>query len=111
MEKHFTQWLEENRRDGGTDCCPANAKRMLLADGVSLSVQASGFHYCSPRTDLSSYAEYDSFEVGFPSTKIPELMPFAEDESSPTETVYGWVPKSVLEYIIKEHGGIVGTCE
>jgi hypothetical protein len=83
------------------------APRMLLADGVTLSAQVSHTHYCSPRVDNAPY--YGEVEIGYPSVEIPDLMEFAEDAENPTSTVYGYVPVWVLDRIIENHGGIVGT--
>ena len=85
-------------------------KRIQLANGVTLSVQASGAHYCSPRMILP-YNEYSEFEVGFPSVKIEALMPYCEYHARPTETVYAYVPRRVLDYIIHEAGGVAGYAE
>jgi len=87
-----------------------NRSRMVLADGTSLSVQASRSHYCDPRADEGPW---DAVEVGFPSRVIEELLPFADQmsEALPTDMVYGWVPVKVLNAIIAACGGIVGTVE
>lgn len=80
--------------------CP----RITCADGFTMSVQASEFHYCAPRqTDCPSYTRV---EVGFPSEAQPELMEWAEDADKPTETVYGWVPVEVVDALIEKHGGL-----
>ena len=36
-------------------------------------------------------------------------MPFAENSSDPTGTVYGWVPVTILAQVIKEAGGITSS--
>ena len=69
-----------------------------------MSVQASRNHYCSPRRD---YGPYTEVEVGFPSKEEPLLMQFVEDPEKPTETVYGWVPMSVVLQVVAKHGGLV----
>jgi hypothetical protein len=68
-----------------------------------MSVQASEFHYCTPRDNDGPYAE---FEVGFPSQPEDQLMPYAEDPERPTDTVYGYVPLEVIEALIEKHGGV-----
>ena len=73
------------------------------ADGFTMSVQASEFHYCTPRDNDGPYAE---FEVGFPSQPEDQLMPYAEDPERPTDTVYGYVPLEVIEALIEKHGGV-----
>lgn len=97
------------------DATEVNALGMLIrpritcADGFSLSVQASRFHYCSPRIDNA--VKYTHVEVGFPSERVEALMPYAEDEDDPTGTVYGQVPVEVVWTIINEHGGFVHQLE
>lgn len=60
--------------------------------------------YCTPRTNLES-GEYETCEVGFPNQREELLMPYAEDPETPTETVYGYVPVTLVEQIIEKHGG------
>lgn len=78
-------------------------KHLKCKDGLTLSVQASEYHYCSPR---SAHGPYKEVEVGFPSEKIPGLLEYAEDPDRPKDTVYGHVPVGIVEEIIEEHGGI-----
>lgn len=82
-------------------------KPIVCADGFKVSVQGgTNFHYCSPRCHCN---EYEAVELGFPSRKDDLIMQYAEDESIPTKTVYGWVPIDVVEQLVQKHGGIVGT--
>lgn len=109
--KDFTQWMNEGfcgTNAGGfifQHCYP-----LLLADGTSLSIQAGETHYCSPRKNSSDgdYNEYDSFEIGFPSSVIEEIMEYCEDSDNPTETVYAYVPKDIIRQFIAARGGVVG---
>lgn len=78
---------------------------LVCADGLKMSVQASGGHYCTPRTTDADY--YSAVEVGYPNRVIPELLPFAEEIHSPMDTVYGYVPVRVVDYVIEKAGGIV----
>ena len=75
-----------------------------LNNGTRMSVQASRSHYCTPRQDGA--VEYSAVEIGFPSQRVELLMPYAEDKSRPTDTVYGWVPTSVLAQVIHSAGGV-----
>lgn len=77
--------------------------RITCADGVRLSVQASATHYARPRAYEGPWSHV---EIGFPSERIEELIPYAEDPESPTATVYGYVPIEVVEAVILAHGGI-----
>ena len=74
-------------------------------DGFQMSVQASAYHYCSPR---ESTGPYFKVEVGFPSEEEPLLMEWAEDADDPTRTVYGWVPVEIVEQVVNKHGGYKG---
>lgn len=76
---------------------------LTCADGFTMSVQASHFHYCEPRKDRGPHTK---FEVGFPSEVEPLLMDYAENPDDPTQTVYGWVPADIVDQVIAKHGGI-----
>lgn len=93
-------WLWRNRRPDYNRL----ADKLVCADGFELSVQASSGHYCEPREDGCRY--YTAFEVGYPTSEEPLLLPYAEDASNPTDTVYGWVPVSVIHKVVKAHGGV-----
>lgn len=79
--------------------------RMQCSDGFNLSVQAHYGSYCQPRESWAD--EYSSVEVGYPSEREDLLMPYVEDADRPTDTVYGYVPVSVIEQVIAKHGGLV----
>lgn len=78
-------------------------KKIECVDGFTMSVQADKGKYCDPKTDSGPYL---SAEVGFPSHYDIHLQPFAEDPSSPTETIYGWVPAHIIRMVIDSHGGM-----
>ncbi len=77
---------------------------VICKDGFQMSVQASGAHYCAPRTLLADGA-YTKWEVGFPSELEDSLMPYCEDRDEPLNTVYGYVPTKVIDALIEKHGG------
>ena len=86
-----------------------NCRRLILKNGGEMSVQASPGHYCSPRdmTDTMSYSYYREFEVGFPSFAVPEFSPYSQDSH-----IYGWVPDSVIQFVINRCGGTtIPVCE
>lgn len=95
------QELWSNRDPSTSFCVP----KFVCADGFTASVQASEFHYCSPRVTGSDI--YTAFEVGFPSDKEDLIMEYAEEPDRPTETVYGWVPSFILDQVWEKHGGLV----
>lgn len=79
-------------------CMPA----IKCADGTTLSVQASNYHYCTPRDDNGPWT---AVEVGFPSVQPPDTWTqYCEDSTKPTDTVYACVPVSLVREFIAEHG-------
>lgn len=79
--------------------------KIVCADGFSMSVQASKFHYCTPRLSNVSWTQV---EVGFPSCRAEQFMPYIDGEGSdPTNTVYGYVPIEDVVAVIAAHGGFV----
>lgn len=84
-------------------------KRVVCADGFSISIQASSFNYCSPREDDA--VAYESVELGFPNRPDPFILAYAEEQGNWTETVYGYVPAHVVRKMIAAHNGVVfGEC-
>ena len=80
-------------------------RTIVCADGFEMSVQASKYHYCTPRRNDA--VEYSCVEVGFPNECEWELMPWAQDPDTPTSSVYSQVPATVIRTVIEKHGGIV----
>lgn len=77
----------------------------ICSDGFRISIQASEFHYCSPRVNGAD--SYENVELGFPSREDELIMAYAEDPDEPTETVYGFVPIEIVNQLIEKHGGII----
>lgn len=85
--------------------------RIYCADGVSLSVQANQYAYCSPRIDdLPKWQDYLKVEVGFitdadkaPLTPPETWSPYSDGEF-PSD-VYGYIPVELVESFIESHGG------
>ena len=78
--------------------------RITCNDGFSFSVQASEGHYCAPRYMIEE--GYYEAEIGFPSIEEPLIFQYAENQYDLTQTVYGWVPTSIIDEVIEKHGGI-----
>lgn len=82
--------------------------RIIMKDGVSISLQASAFHYCSPK--ISELNDYEEFEIGYPSIIIEQLKDYVEfpieDEEEYLNSIYPFVPKDIIIDILYEHGGI-----
>jgi hypothetical protein len=81
--------------------------RVHCTDGFSMSVQAQHTAYCSPRDSKGPWYEV---EVGFPSERVEDFMPYIDDEYEPdsTEAVYGFVPINIVADVIIAHGGFKG---
>ena len=82
-----------------------NNKPVICKDGFKMSVQAGETQYCSPR--VAGADKYTEVEIGFPNRCEDLLLEFAEDGMRPTETVYAYVPSSLVSLVIAKHGGIV----
>lgn len=83
-----------------------NEPRFYCGNGVSLSIQASRHHYCSPRVDsYPSWTQYNLVEVGF--IKGPNGEPFSPPEiwgkygdNGVFSDVYGYVPVELVHSFI-----------
>ena len=80
-------------------------KQVVCADGFRMSVQAHDGAYCAPRADAQR--QYTLVEIGFPSAEEALIMPWCEDDSTPTDTVYAYVPVDVVTTVIVKHGGMI----
>lgn len=81
---------------------------IVCADGFTMSVQGHAGAYSAPRDDFAP--RYSKVEVGYPSERVEELMPYIDGEGEdPTDTVYGYVPIEIIEKIITAHGGLTNT--
>lgn len=109
QQKHFTTWMQEGKVFERNDCLGGSqlTKPLQLRNGVTMSIQSGGSHYCEPRRNMP-YSQYESFEIGFPSAVIDALMPYVDNEDAPTDTVYSNVPMAVIEQIVYNAGGVVG---
>jgi hypothetical protein len=80
-------------------------KPVRCKDGFIMSVQAGEAQYCYPRQDNAE--KYIEVEIGFPNRPEALIMQYAEDRNEPTETVYAYVPATVVTLVIAKHGGMV----
>lgn len=85
--------------------------RVHCADGVSLSIQASEYAYCSPRQRLQRpWGFYGLVEVAFIYNKDSKTFPPPDiwrQYQDGTRQVWAYVPVSVVKEFIAEHGGEV----
>jgi hypothetical protein len=90
------------QNDRGTDFLEI-IPQIECSDGFTMSVQTGRTHYCKPR---DNYGPWHSAEVGYPSARVEEFMPYIDGkDSDPTDTVYGYVPMDVIAAVIDQHGG------
>ena len=72
------------------------AASVKCADGTTLSVQASRFHYCTPREDKGPYIEVEVWCVSAPVTEFE----YSDDAPS------AYVPIEDVVRFIDNHGGM-----
>ena len=76
---------------------------VICKDGFKMSVQAGQSLYSEPRDVADSYEEA---EIGYPSEEESLITSYAEDNENLCDTVYGYVPCSIIDEVIEKHGGI-----
>ncbi len=81
----------------------SHTPHVVCKDGFKMSVQAGQSNYSTPKDVVDSYEEA---EVGYPSEEEYLIARYAEDEENLCDTVYGYVPCSVIDAVIEKHGGI-----
>ena len=79
------------------------APLVVCVDGFNMSVQVSSRHFCTPRINDADF--YSEVEIGYPSETEPLIMEFAKQAEHPTDTIYGYVPVSIVDEVIAKHGG------
>lgn len=75
---------------------------LRLGDKLVLSIQASEMHYAIPRSNTGPYSHV---EVGVMEGGVPKLL---KRYAHPGQSVVGFVPVSVVNYLIQKHGGVRG---
>ena len=82
---------------------------IVCEDGFTMSVQVGYYLYFTPKKVAKRYS---AVEIGYPSEpeelikEYAEFAPFDEDTTDYTDTVYPYVPVSVVDKVLKKHGGI-----
>ena len=85
--------------------------RVHCADGVSLSIQASEYAYCSPRKRHNvPWDFYTLVEVGYIYDK--DSQPFSPPDiwrpyRSGNDEIWAYIPVPMVKEFINEHGGEV----
>lgn len=107
------KWLRETAvvRFSMFNVCIQNIRPVLRCnDGVSLSVQASSDHYCSPRVNYLAMVDhtgneiqrYKSLEVWHVTSEVPESW----NEYGSKDDPYAFIPVELVQEFIDLHGGI-----
>ena len=81
----------------------SHTPHVVCRDGFEMSVQAGQSNYSTPRDVVDSY---EDAEIGFPSAEESLIARYADDEENLCDTVYGYVPCSIIDEVIEKHGGI-----
>lgn len=77
---------------------------VVCADGFTISVQASRYHYCAPRENDGPWT---NVECGFPSEAAPAIEDYKDGDDNDCESVFAGVPIELVEKLIASHGGMV----
>ena len=79
-------------------------KRLPLKCGGSVSIQASEYHYCTPRNNDGPYSEW---EIGYPEGCPEEALDLL-DLWGGDDGIYAYVPTEVVAAFVKACGGAAG---
>jgi hypothetical protein len=90
------QWLDLTYRENSP-----TRHWAICADGFSISIQASHYHYCSPQVDYTDC--YGLVEI-CAEKSLPTLSKYHDGYG-----IYGFVPIEMVDRILRRHGWIVGT--
>ena len=88
-------------------------KPVVFANGETISIQGSAFHYSVPRK--TGEGPFSRVEVGNSTMKLPSRWNVYAEEGGHFDNVslqvYAWVPVVLVHELIKSNGGIVsGEC-
>ena len=97
-KEEFLMLLNKHLSNKTTERCKRRPYFEFSCNGedYKVSVQASEYHYCTPREDNMEY--YEEVELRFPDFLFSEsfISNYAEDTDTPKETVYPYVPLEML---------------
>lgn len=93
--RHYIDGRFKNECESSLELFKEKITKQMCFGDLKLSIQASDFHYCTPRENCEYYTHV---EVGFPNLNFSEsfIGEYAEDKDTPQDTVYGYVPISAL---------------
>ena len=77
--------------------------QVICKDGTTLSVQASDFHYCTPRSDTGPW---NTVEVGYFTNPMGRTYtPRGWKSLNDSTDIYSRVPIDVVVAFVDKHGG------
>lgn len=80
---------------------------LVCKDGFSVYVQADKHRCCEPRGNKFD-GGYAKVELSYPSKSDPLISQYAVDKRNLTDSVYAYVPITVVDKLFEKHGGIKG---
>ena len=86
--------------DGSTYKYREPVEWVQCKDGESLSVQAGGMLYSTPRED---HAKFTHVEVGYPTATVPDSWLEYGDGN---DEIFGYIPIEMVVDYINDHGGV-----
>lgn len=110
VQRHTAE--QQPARAHASDRETVHRKRILCADGFSISVQASWRHYCEPRDNrFADIRLYELVECGYPEGpdgcehEVPQW--FEDFRECGDSKVFPYVPIMQVMKLIDAHGGRV----
>jgi len=97
---NINQYIQKYRKvvTISPDVTSCRVPHVRCHDGFKMSVQVGQGLYSYPNTVTDTY---ESVEVGNPSRHVPELKEYDQGDS-----IFAFVPCTVVDEIIDKHGGI-----
>lgn len=104
MTDYVNQWLSEHKATDPTKGLfyKTVVPHITCKDGTTLSVQASGAHYCNPKSDSGPWSSVEVWCIRKGKRTIYPRSFGAGGKHDP----YGWVPVEIVNNFIKRHGGL-----
>ena len=106
-------WKYSNNKEWGNYAKSMHSKGTLNGDSngsfwyMQESTASAVRQGLSPNDKQNFTPKYIEVEIGFPNRPEALIMQYAEDRNEPTETVYAYVPATVVTLVIAKHGGMV----
>ena len=102
MRDYVNDWLAANKAKLRKQIVP----HIRCRDGHTLSVQASSYHYCEPRSDKGPWTVVEVGYVAKPDGRSMQPRSFGNGLD-----IYGWVPVETVNKFIRRHGGFAPELE